>query len=52
MANTNPYYGIFLRTWKAGTTTEIMLKKAIELGYLTQEEVDEIMATPKNPGVE
>jgi len=48
----NPYYNTLLRAWKAGHVTVIMLKKAVELGHITQEQADTIMATPKNPGVE
>jgi len=44
----NYYYNFFLGNWKKGISLEIHLKKAVELGYITQAEMEEIMATPKD----
>lgn len=44
----NPYYNTLLRGWKAGYVTEIMVRKAVELQHITQEQADTILSTPRD----
>lgn len=52
MASSQAVYDLFLRNWKSGAAKESHLDAAIAKGFLTQEDKEAIMATPKNPGVQ
>lgn len=41
-------YNLFLRNWINNRATGEQIQKAIEKGYITQEEAEEIMANPRN----
>ncbi|WID10870.1 hypothetical protein phiG2_27 [Lysinibacillus phage phiG2] len=44
----NAYYNTLVRGWKAGFVTVIMLRKVVELQHITQEQMEEIIAMPKD----
>jgi hypothetical protein len=40
-------YAYFLMCWKNYTVTEEQLQVAVQKGYITQEEYEEIISTPR-----
>lgn len=41
------YYDFLLTQWKLGKLTETQVQSAVTKGYITAEEADTILATPK-----
>ena len=41
------YYDFLLNMWIMGRITEQQIQKAFTKGYITQEEANQILATPK-----
>ena len=41
-------YNTLLRMWKKGKITEAKLDRAVELGWITEEQAETIKATPRN----
>lgn len=40
-------YNYFLYCWINGTVTEEQLQRAVQLGYITQDEYNQIISTPR-----
>ena len=41
-------YNTLLRMWKKGQITEAKIDRAVELGWITEEQAETIKATPKD----
>lgn len=44
----SPLYNYFLNCWKNCGCTQQQLQNAVAKGYITQQEYDQIIATPQN----
>ena len=41
-------YNTLLRMWKKGQLTDAKIDRAVELGWITEEQAETIKATPRN----
>lgn len=41
-------YNYFLMSWRYGRITQYQLQQAVEKGYITQEEYEQIISTPQD----